>query len=502
MSDRETISYECKKARCLPAHAFRDTVTMSYWKPEHPLQNGRYAIDKVLGTGGAGITYRAKDRATGHLVAIKTLNVILQSQPDFSKHQERFIQEAFLLARCNHKHIIRVGDVFQEGGVWCMVMEYIAGGNLRQYVNHRGILPENEALRYIKQVGEALAYIHQQGFLHRDVKPANIMLRPKTLEAVLIDFGLARDFVQDRTQVHTNSRTESFAPIEQYELRAKRGAYTDVYALAATLYYILTLQLPFPAPILQQGISLIPPKHHNPQISDRVNNAILLGMIFEPDKRPQSVPAWLELFRSSASVVLPPPKQSPSPPYGAVQSPQMQTSPRQPSSIAVLSETQHPPLDREEELVSAVGIDYHPLQNLLKAGKWQEADRETARIMLEVAGREKQGWLDSIHIDNFPCQDFQTLDRLWLENSNGHFGFSVQKSIYESLGGKKDYNAEVWRNFSEKVGWRKNGHWLSYKDLNFNLTASEGHLPMLGMHLWGFTGWISVVASRLQACKM
>ena len=269
---------------------------MSNWKPGTRLQNGRYEIHKVLGYGGSGVTYRAKENPHGHPVAIKTLNAIIQNQPDFSKHQERFIQEAFCLAKCNHDHVITVNNVCQEGELWCMVMDYIAGGTLRQYVNYRNGISEQEAIKYIQQIGSALIYIHEQGFIHRDVKPGNIMLRKKDMQAILIDFGLAREFVQDKTQTHTNSITESFAPLEQYELTAKRGAYTDVYALAATLYYTLTLQLPFPAPFRQQGASLIPPKQHNPDLSDTVNVAILQGMELRANKRPQSIPEWLKML--------------------------------------------------------------------------------------------------------------------------------------------------------------------------------------------------------------
>jgi hypothetical protein len=277
---------------------------MNYWKTGQLIQRGRYLIEQVLGAGGAGITYRAKDVNTGEIVAIKTLNATLQAQPDFSKHQERFIQEAFRLAKCSHVHVIRVDDVCQEGELWCMIMEYIDGGNLENLVRKQGGFSEVEAIRYIYQVGSALSYIHDQGILHRDVKPANIMRRSETNEAVLIDFGLARDFVEDKTQMHTNSRTEGFAPLEQYSRTAKRGAYTDVYALSATLYYLLTLQVPFPAQFRQQGINLIPPQQHNPNISDRTNLVVVKGMELAPEHRPQSVAEWLHLLTENTEINL------------------------------------------------------------------------------------------------------------------------------------------------------------------------------------------------------
>ena len=317
---------------------------MSYWKTGQLIQRGKYIIEKVLGAGGAGITYRAKEVNTGKIIAIKTLNATLQAQPDFSKHQERFIQEAFRLAKCNHTHVIQVDDVCQEGELWCMMMEYIDGGNLETLVKREGGFSEVEAIRYIYQVGSALSYIHDQGILHRDVKPANIMVRGNTNEAVLIDFGLARDFVEDKTQMHTNSRTEGFAPIEQYSRNAKRGAYTDVYALAGTLYYLLTLQVPFPAQFRQQGINLVPPQQHNSNISDRTNLVILKGMELLPENRPESVAEWLNFLTENNEIEL----SSSHPTIKTIPSqnpqPQVIKRPETSSEIPVLSVPPVPPV--------------------------------------------------------------------------------------------------------------------------------------------------------------
>ncbi|MEQ9372061.1 MAG: bifunctional serine/threonine-protein kinase/formylglycine-generating enzyme family protein [Coleofasciculus chthonoplastes F3-SA18-01] len=250
---------------------------MSQWKSGQPIKQGKYIIEQLLGCGGFGVTYRAKESSSGKLVAIKTLNIYQQFKPDFSQIQEKFLNEALCLARCHHPHIVEVyPQLFQEDGVWCMVMDYVEGQDLASYRQSRGQLLEAEALEIIKQVGEALIYVHQQGFLHRDIKPKNILLQRDSLSVVLIDFGLAREFIPGEEQSLTNWGTECFAPIEQYERRGNFGAYTDVYALAATLYFVLTGELPYSATIRQRGnIPLVPPKHHNHKISDRVNNAIL-----------------------------------------------------------------------------------------------------------------------------------------------------------------------------------------------------------------------------------
>ena len=268
---------------------------MQVWKPKQQLQNGKFTIQKVLGGGGYGVTYSAIDKNTNKIVAIKTLNPIHQSRADFEQMHVKFVQEAFRLVQCSHSHIVKVHEVINEGGLWGMVMEYVRGQDLAIYINQRGKLPEEKALKYINQVGTALEYIHKQGLLHRDVKPNNVMLRQSQEEVVLIDFGLAREFSLHQTGSMTNAITEGYAPIEQYERRGKFGAYTDVYALAATLYALVTGDIPLPAKFRNTGIPLPLPKQRNPEISDRVNDGIIKGMELEPDNRPQTVSKWLEL---------------------------------------------------------------------------------------------------------------------------------------------------------------------------------------------------------------
>ncbi|MFM5956570.1 MAG: GUN4 domain-containing protein, partial [Dolichospermum sp.] len=116
--------------------------------------------------------------------------------------------------------------------------------------------------------------------------------------------------------------------------------------------------------------------------------------------------------------------------------------------------------------------DYRKLRDLLKAGKWKEADQETRRVMLCVGEREREGWLDINSIDNFPCADLRTIDQLWVKYSNGRFGFSVQKRIYQGLGGTREFKGEIWEKFGDKVGWRKEGSWLGYySDITFDIKA-------------------------------
>jgi GUN4-like len=140
------------------------------------------------------------------------------------------------------------------------------------------------------------------------------------------------------------------------------------------------------------------------------------------------------------------------------------------------------------ELKLAKVVNYDQLEQLLKSGKWKEADQETAKKMLEVAGRTKERWLDIDSIDNFPCEDLRTIDQLWVKYSNGRFGFSVQKKIWLEVGGKVDWETED--KLGDYVGWRKNGSWMRYDNLTYSLQAPIGHLPMVvGLRSPGFWPW-------------
>lgn len=115
-------------------------------------------------------------------------------------------------------------------------------------------------------------------------------------------------------------------------------------------------------------------------------------------------------------------------------------------------------------------INYSLLSDLLAAGKWQEADAETAALLLKMADRESSGWLKRKDIEKIPLSDLQMLDGLWVKHSNGHFGFSAQRQIWLDC-------HDNYTNFGQRVGWHKDGRWLDYDRLLFSLDAPVGHLP-------------------------
>jgi eukaryotic-like serine/threonine-protein kinase len=142
----------------------------------------------------------------------------------------------------------------------------------------------------------------------------------------------------------------------------------------------------------------------------------------------------------------------------------------------------------EVNLASAVDIDYSELRNLLVSKKWQEADLETAKLMLRVTKREEKGWLDRESIQNFPYKDLQIVDQLWVKYSNGHFGFSVQQRIYENVRASSEDDSEVWQKFRQMVGWLKKDEKFHYSQVNFSEKAPEAHLPVVPL----FVGLVDV----------
>jgi serine/threonine protein kinase len=271
------------------------------WAAGHKLQNGRYVIQEVLGQGGFGITYRVLHVRLDTDVVIKTPNEHLKHDPDYAEYVSRFIKEGRRMERFSqrsHPHVVRVRDLFEEGDVHCMVMDFVEGETLFQWVQRsKGAITEARVLPCIRQIGDALASIHQAGLVHRDAHPGNIMRR-KDGSAVLIDFGIAKELVptaQSSTGMFGNL---GFAPYEQM-LKGSREVAVDIYCLAASLYYGVTGEIPVASIVRKlDNVPLIAPQKYNRKLSNHVNQAIIQGMALEARDRPQSMQAWLQLLET------------------------------------------------------------------------------------------------------------------------------------------------------------------------------------------------------------
>jgi eukaryotic-like serine/threonine-protein kinase len=286
------------------------------WAIGDNLRNGEYKIESELGNGRF-ITYRANHK-DGSLVVIKVLNDhLLQSlsPEDRQKMKETFSQEAVKLAKCKNRYITKVGLPFIEDDKEFIVMQYINGRSLAERTDRQ--LSEDVALRYIKQIGEALMVVHENDLTHRNVQPKNILLESRNGndEAILISFSLAVEQNQN-IEVKTQDAAEGFAPPELYSrFGGEIGVQTDIYSLAATLYDLLTgVQ---PKGVIERRTSkpdpLPAPIGYNTAISDITNQAIMKGMALSPKDRPSTMKDWLISLGLEVNIhtqEIPTPKQS------------------------------------------------------------------------------------------------------------------------------------------------------------------------------------------------
>ncbi len=282
------------------------------------LNNGNYAVGEVLGQGGFGITYKGGDLSLRRYVAIKEFfpqgcarqNSTVQpsgtlSAADYAGVKAKFIEEARTLARFSDPGIVRVFGVFEENNTAYMVMEFLEGSTLSKRITEQTMLAESEAVSIAEKVGDALKVVHDAGIIHRDLKPDNICLT-KDGRVVLIDFGTARAFASGKTVRQTTMLTPGYAPLEQYGQQARFGAYTDIYALAATLYHAVTGQVPPQATDRAAGVELRAPRELNPKLSKTFSDAIVWAMQVKANERPQNIGAFLDAIKRPQAAPLVP----------------------------------------------------------------------------------------------------------------------------------------------------------------------------------------------------
>ncbi|MFN9113508.1 MAG: serine/threonine protein kinase, partial [Bacteroidota bacterium] len=244
---------------------------MSHQLPVGTILHGRYRIESVIGQGGFGITYKAHDPGLNHWVCIKELfpsglcvrgpenTVVFQGKEalDFPGFRKRFIREAQELARFRHPNIVRVSEVFEANQTAYFVMDFVEGETLRDLVLREGRLKPEQALPLMHSLLDAVETVHNAGMLHRDIKPDNVLVEPSG-KVVLIDFGSAKSFEDGRTLSQTAILTPGYAPLEQYSDTATRGPFTDIYALGATFYFMLTGRKPLAAIDRQETVLQAP----------------------------------------------------------------------------------------------------------------------------------------------------------------------------------------------------------------------------------------------------
>ena len=280
--------------------------------PIHALPQGyrlqEYELVRVLGFGGFGMTYLGFDHNLNKAVAIKEYlpsdiatrtgnnSVVPQAsqfQDDFEWGQERFLDEARTLARFDHRNIIKVYRFFEAHGTAYIVMEYAEGETLTAFLERKGVLSESELKAILYPLFEGLEVVHEADFLHRDIKPGNIIIRDEDDSPVLLDFGSARQAIGARSRSVTSIITPGYAPIEQYSSRGDQGPWTDIYALGGVCYSALTGQVPEDATDRVRNDPLISVVELCAgQASAGFLSAIDWALVVDEGDRPQSISVW------------------------------------------------------------------------------------------------------------------------------------------------------------------------------------------------------------------
>ena len=279
------------------------------WDSGTTVNKGRYTIEEHLGDGRFSSTFLAchsKGKHQNPRLAIKTWRQFndkdgAKSPEDIERLNRVLSQEATKLSRCNSPYIVGlIDEEFTETDRYgkklvCLPLEYIPGIKIDKL--SKSLLSEKQALRYIFQIANGLIEVHRQDLVHLDVKPDNIMIRQETNEAVLIGFDFSRQPARGLTPQTISYASHGFAAWEWYQ-REPVGVdeRTDIYSLAATLYFLLTGEVPPSARDRRLGQVALFLRKHNKDISLSVKNAIYKGMELKPDRRPNTVKEWLDIF--------------------------------------------------------------------------------------------------------------------------------------------------------------------------------------------------------------
>ena len=286
--------------------------------PAGTVLNGRYTVTRVLGRGGFGVTYEARDENGGSIFAIKEFfppgcarvggEVVAgatQTAERLAASRRRSIEEARVLAALRHPNLVRVFGAFEERGTAFLVMEKLRGETLLEVVEKRGALPETLVLKVAEKLCEALDALHRVGFLHLDVKPENVFAcdfdDDEKRRIVLMDFDLLRPLGGETERITqplihaTHCGTPGYAPIEQYSQSAILSRETDVYALGATLFHLLTGDAPSPSTDrAATGAELSGARYETLSASTR--EALSLAMQTRPRDRPASARDFLAVL--------------------------------------------------------------------------------------------------------------------------------------------------------------------------------------------------------------
>jgi serine/threonine protein kinase len=422
----------------------------------------RYRSIQPIGRGGFGITFLAVDEDIPSKPRCVIKQLYLQSQGSLilKKAVQLFHQEAEHLDELGeHPQIPKLLAHFEENKRLYLVQELIEGETLEQELQRVGVFKETQIWELLQDVLPVLKFVHERQVIHRDIKPANIIRRRSDGKLVLIDFGVAK-LISGTALLHTGTTVGSAEYMSPEQTKGKAFPASDLYSLGVTCIYLLTGISPFNLfDIINNRWAWRNYLPSGKGVSDRLGK-ILDGLLEDTLKeRYQSADAVLQALNS-----------------------------KQRASNIHIQRTPN------QTLVSEVGIDYTRLQDLLQRKKWKEADQQTWDALCQMLGKAPGYYLKTWDIEHLPCEDLWTIDQLWVKYSNGRFGFSIQKHIYQDTD-------EDYLSFCDRVGWPPYDPNCLNSTWNFNLKAPVGHLPS---RRWvgGYSWWrhAGALAAKLEQC--
>lgn len=466
------------------------------------LLQGRYRVIQLLSdNSGFGKIYIAEEQGTS-----KILKVLKEHLNNNAKALELFQKEAKVLAQLKHPGIPKVDSYFQyqtKNGLilHCIVMEKIEGLNLEEWLKQQGNHPisEQQAIAWLKKIAEILHLVHEKQYFHRDIKPPNIMLR-RDGQLVLIDFGTAREATYTYlaklgagNQI-TAVVSAGYTPAEQMNFQAVPQS--DFFALGRTFVHLLTGQHPLKFYDAHNDVfRWRQAANISPSLADFIDNL----MAQKPGDRPENTQVLLQRIKELTQKLE---KRKSNLPLGVAAGVLLVLGCGIGFWVSKIGGSSVSPGDvsSRSSISNSKSVDYTQLENLLKLERWKEADAETRNVMLKASNRQKEGWLDTKSIDKFPCKELDKIDQLWEKYSQGKFGFSVQGSIWRSVGGSSEPTNEIYNSFADRVGWRVNQRWLKYNEYNFTINAPSGHLPLMFNNNKLPSNRLSVLTPKLAKC--
>ena len=466
----------------------------------------RYRPIQLLGKGGFGKTFLAidEDIPSHPHCAVKQFHFYDRDPEIFNKAVELFHQEAIRLDELGkHPQIPNLLACFEQENQIYLVQEFIEGPTLKQELDE-SIYDEAQIWQLLQDLLPVLQFIHDKRVIHRDIKPENIIRRQSDNKPVLIDFGIAK-LMTDTAILRPATLIGSQDYVAPEQMRGKVFPASDLYSFGVTCIRLMTQVPPLDmydykterwwwrdfvpkAKSISDELGEILDKLLQTHLNQRYGFAaeVLQDIDAALDMRDRALLLpKMPLAQPSERIA---PTLSNSEQSANFTAPQTSDFPILPAKSASITS------NLELSLISERGVNYTKLRDFLSNKKWKEADRETWTVMCQSLSLEPGTLLEISQINQLPCEDLQIVDRLWVQHSQGRFGFSVQKQIYESV--KGDYIR-----FCDRVNWPTYNSVNTLNKIKFSQQSPPGHLPFRS---WvGEIQWVrhlDAMSARLTEC--